>query len=215
MSKPALRTLYRPVGLREMERILEGGARGFPPRRKEQPIFYPVLVQEYADQIARQWNTKDRRSGFAGFVTRFALDAAYAARFEEHVVGAAIHRELWVPAEELDEFNDHIAQPIAMIAAYYGPDYEGPIPQQGPLQGLDAREQVLTLDWIAASGDLADVVTANTAAVQLSFAYWVDGDFTGAGLSQERKRELLRDLLARWSAARPNTHLVGSESLGA
>jgi hypothetical protein len=65
-----------------------------------------------------------------------------------------------------------------MIAAYYGPDYEGPIPQQGPLQGLDAHEQVVALDRIAASGDLAEVVTANAAAVQLSFAYWVRGDFT-------------------------------------
>jgi hypothetical protein len=108
MSMPELRTLYRPVGLREMERILDADARCFPPRRKEQPIFYPVLVQEYAEQIARQWNTKDHRSGFAGFVTRFAIDAAYAARFEEHVVGTAIHRELWVPAEELDAFNDHL-----------------------------------------------------------------------------------------------------------
>jgi hypothetical protein len=215
MSTAELRTLYRPVGLREMERILEVDARRFPPRHKEQPIFYPVLVQEYAEQIARQWNTKDRRSGFAGFVTRFELNAAYAARFEEHVVGAAIHRELWVPAEELDEFNDHIAQPIAMIAAYYGPEYEGPIPQQGPLQGLDAREQVVALDQIGASGSLADVVTANAHAVQLSFAYWADGDFTGTGLSQERRRELLRDLLVLWTAAHPDTRLVGSESLDA
>ena len=215
MSMPAVRTLYRPVGLREMERILEAGARGFPPRRKEQPIFYPVLGQDYAEQIARRWNTTDRRSGFAGFVTRFAIDAAYVARFEEHVVGAAIHRELWVPAEELDEFNDHIAGPIVMIAAYYGPDYEGPIPQQGPLQGLDAREQVIALDQIAASSSLADVVAANAPAVQVSFAYWVGGDFAAAGLSQKRKRELLRDLLARWTAVHPDTHLVGSESLSA
>jgi hypothetical protein len=167
MSTAELRTLYRPVGLREMERILEVDARRFPPRHKEQPIFYPVLVQEYAEQIARQWNTKDRRSGFAGFVTRFELDAAYAAHFEEHVVGASIHRELWVPAEELDEFNDHIAQPIAMIAAYYGPDYEGPIPQQGLLQGLDACEQVVALDRIAASGDLADVIAGRATELRL------------------------------------------------
>ena len=73
MSMPAVRTLYRPVGLCEMERILEAGARGFPPRRKEQPIFYPVLVQDYAEQIARRWNTTDRRSGFAGFVTRLQI----------------------------------------------------------------------------------------------------------------------------------------------
>ena len=36
---PELRTLYRPVGVREMVRILEADARQFPPRRPELPIF--------------------------------------------------------------------------------------------------------------------------------------------------------------------------------
>jgi len=58
--------LYRPVGRGELELIRASGFREFPPRLPEQPIFYPVLTEEYATQIARDWNTKDERSGFAG-----------------------------------------------------------------------------------------------------------------------------------------------------
>src|SRR4051794_306223 len=101
-------TLFRPVGLREMQLILEADRKAFPPRLPEQPYFYPVLNVDYADQIARDWNTKSPKSGFAGFVTTFKVDKAYIQQFDEHVVGAAIHRELWIPAEQLDEFNQHI-----------------------------------------------------------------------------------------------------------
>lgn len=30
--------------------------REFPPRLPDQPIFYPVLTEAYAVQIARDWN---------------------------------------------------------------------------------------------------------------------------------------------------------------
>jgi hypothetical protein len=71
-------TLYRPVGPRELELIKTSGWREFPPRLPDQPIFYPVTNQAYARQIARDWNVK--ASG-AGFVTRFAVNAAYIIRF--------------------------------------------------------------------------------------------------------------------------------------
>ena len=74
--------LYRPVGLFELELILDAGSRAFPPRLPEQPIFYPVLNFEYAAQIARDWNPPDERSGFAGFVTSFEVDADYLCAFE-------------------------------------------------------------------------------------------------------------------------------------
>lgn len=49
-------TLYRPVGEKELDLIKESDYRKFPPRLAEQPIFYPVLNQEYATEIARDWN---------------------------------------------------------------------------------------------------------------------------------------------------------------
>jgi hypothetical protein len=119
------RQLFRPVGLYELRLIRESGYRAFPPRLPEQPIFYPVLNQEYAEQIARDWNTQDERSGYMGAVTAFDVDADYLTQFEAQTVGSAQHRELWIPAEQLDEFNRHILGGIRVLSAFYGADYSG------------------------------------------------------------------------------------------
>src|SRR5207244_7198370 len=75
--------LYRPVGPAELELIRESGYRVFPPRLPHQPIFYPVLNEEYATQIARDWNVPD--SG-AGYVTRFHVRANFLKYYEVHTV---------------------------------------------------------------------------------------------------------------------------------
>jgi hypothetical protein len=108
-------TLYRPVGTKELARIHESGDTAFPPRLRSQPIFYPVLNEDYARQIARDWNARD---GNTGYVTRFQVQTAFLARYDVHTVGSAIHQEYWVPAEELDEFNQHIVGKIEVIAEY-------------------------------------------------------------------------------------------------
>lgn len=108
-------TLYRPVGPSELELIAASGYREFPPRLPEQPIFYPVMNEDYARQIARDWNVK--ASG-AGFVTRFEVASEFLARYPEQVVGSSIHRELWIPAEDLPAMNRNIAGLIEVIAEY-------------------------------------------------------------------------------------------------
>src|SRR6476660_4864659 len=91
-------TLFRPVGPKELELIRQSGNRAFPPRLPEQPIFYPVLNEEYATKIARDWNVPASGSGY---VTRFAVRADTADRYPVQTAGGAAHQELWVPAEEL------------------------------------------------------------------------------------------------------------------
>ena len=81
--------LYRPVGLQELKLIAESGYRAFPPRLPEQPIVYPVLNFEFAEQIASRWNTEDPNSGYAGIVLRFEVEDAYVRRFPVQVVGEA------------------------------------------------------------------------------------------------------------------------------
>jgi hypothetical protein len=108
-------TLYRPVGPKELELIASLGWREFPPRLPEQPIFYPVTNESYAAQIARDWNVKE--SG-AGFVTRFRVDAYYLSRYRVQRVGAAIHTEYWIPAEDLARFNQNIVGQIEVIAEF-------------------------------------------------------------------------------------------------
>ncbi|HEV7401353.1 MAG TPA: hypothetical protein VGO11_00435 [Chthoniobacteraceae bacterium] len=108
-------TLYRPVGPEELELIAASGYREFPPRLPDQPIFYPVLNEEYARQIARDWNVK--ASG-AGYVTRFEVGTEFLKRYPEQIVGAAIHRELWIPAEDLPELHRHLVGVIEVIAEF-------------------------------------------------------------------------------------------------
>lgn len=117
--------LFRPVGLRELELIAELKWKAFPPRLPIQPIFYPVLNETYAEQIARGWNTKDAASGYAGFITRFEVEDAHASRYDVQIVGASIHQELWIPAEELEAFNAAIIGEIEVIASFKGDLYEG------------------------------------------------------------------------------------------
>jgi len=120
MPDEPLTMLWRPVGVGELELIRQSGWRAFPPRLPHQPIFYPVTNEAYAVQIARDWNTRDAASGYVGYVTRFEVPATYLERFPRQVVGAGMHEELWVPAEELDEFNRMIVGLIQVVAEFRG-----------------------------------------------------------------------------------------------
>lgn len=112
-------TLFRPVGPTELALIEASGWTAFPPRLPDQPIFYPVTNEDYAAQIARDWNVA--ASG-AGYVTKFAIDAEFVARFPRKIVGAKVHEELWVPAEQLAEFNRHIVGKIEVTQTFRKPD---------------------------------------------------------------------------------------------
>ncbi|WP_315814365.1 ADP-ribosylation/crystallin J1 [Paraflavitalea speifideaquila] len=108
-------TLYRPVGPEELALIEESGWIKFPPRLLQQPIFYPVMNEEYAIQIARDWNVPASGSGF---VTKFQVRTDYVTKFQVQNVGGEIHNELWVPAEELEEFNSNIIGKIEVTKSF-------------------------------------------------------------------------------------------------
>lgn len=118
--KMETKILYRPVGQKERDLIAESDWKAFPPRLAHQPIFYPVLNEEYATQIARDWNTKDAASGFVGYVTRFAVRADWLSRYEVQVVGGIQHEEYWILAEDLPAFNAALVGPIEVIAEFRG-----------------------------------------------------------------------------------------------
>jgi hypothetical protein len=108
-------TLWRPVGPAELVLIRASGMRAFPPRLPEQPIFYPVLSEEYAVKIARGWNAP--ASG-KGYVTRFRVTRAFLDGYEIHDVGGKSHREYWIPAEDLAAFNAALVGEIEVIAEF-------------------------------------------------------------------------------------------------
>jgi hypothetical protein len=77
-----------------------------------------VVNEEYAIQIAREWNAKDPYQK-AGFVTRFHVKTDYLSQFQVHPVGSSIYKEYWIPAEELPNFNANIVGPIEVIAEFH------------------------------------------------------------------------------------------------
>jgi hypothetical protein len=109
--------LFRPVGEPELALVRNSGWKAFPPRLPDQPIFYPVLEEEYAIQIARDWNTRD---GGKGYVLRFQVASDYLSRYEVQTAGAKIHREYWIPAEDVSEFNRNIVGTIEIIHSFDG-----------------------------------------------------------------------------------------------
>lgn len=106
-------TLWRPVGPAELAYVRETGA--WPPRLPDQPIFYPVLNRGYAERIAREWNVP--HSG-TGYVTRFRVETGYLRRYPTRRAGGEEVLELWVPAEELAEFNRHIVGGVEVVAEF-------------------------------------------------------------------------------------------------
>ena len=120
MHEVAITVLYRPVGQKELDLIVESEFRAFPPRLSWQPIFYPVMKEEYATFIAREWNTKDEASGYVGYVLRFSVRTDFLAEFPVQKVGSASALELWIPAERLTEFNENIVGPIEIVSTFRG-----------------------------------------------------------------------------------------------
>ncbi|MEW6633517.1 MAG: ADP-ribosylation/crystallin J1 [Pseudomonadota bacterium] len=108
-------TLWRPVGPQELKLIEASGMREFPPRLPDQPIFYPVLSEAYAMQIARDWNVPASGSGF---VTRFDVLKTFLDGYRVEHAGSRAHLEYWIPAEDLPKFNKAIVGRIEVTVAF-------------------------------------------------------------------------------------------------
>jgi len=147
--------------------------KSFPPRLPEQPILYPVLTENYATQIARDWNA--RAEPFAGYVTQFAVADSYAVQFERRIVGGREHEELWVPREQLEEFNANILGPIVALSAYFGEGFQGHIPSRFGLVQKSASQQIQALVelWHYSKMDFYLESCVNELAVFLNFPFWL------------------------------------------
>ena len=108
-------TLWRPTGPAELTLVEASGRREWPPRLPEQPISYPVLNEEYAATIARDWNVK--HSG-AGYGTRFKVRWSFLDQYEVHQVGGKTILEYWIPADDLPALNASIVGTIEVTREF-------------------------------------------------------------------------------------------------
>jgi len=193
--------LWRPVGLEEMALVYDAGMLQFPPRLPDQPIFYPVLNEAYAAQIARDWNAK--QPSFAGYVLELELANAVGSRYQPQTVGAALHRELWVPAEELPKFNRAIASPMRVTQSFFGGQFRGRTPSQFGLRGADAVEQIqkLVVTMSYSMFDFGLEIAANHAIVFLHFPFWSAAGPARLGVEAAALSECLQRIRAIWDLA--------------
>jgi hypothetical protein len=199
--------LWRPVGLKEMALVFDSGMRAFPQRLPAQPIFYPVLNQTYAEQIAREWNTRENDA--AGYVTQFVVPDPVSDRYERHIVGGTVHEELWIPAAELSEFNREIRQPITVESAFFGKAFSGLVCTEAGLKGKDAKEQFIALAHHLAysSFDVWCEIYVNRKAVFLHYPFWASLDPVNIGVSIDQKEKLLTFIEHRWTQSDIQFHL--------
>jgi len=195
--------LYRPVGLQELALIYDSGMKVFPARLPQQPIFYPVLQLEYARQTASDWNAQ--HGELAGYVTQFKVEDQYIGRFEEHAVGGSQHQELWIPAEELEEFNRHIMGHIKVLEAYFGEAFQGFVPAQFGLQGKNAVEQftLLANSFLYKRMDFYLEIKRNHKAVFLNYPFWQMYEFKNPGL----KEKIIQAIKEAWLTSFPRIPL--------
>ena len=109
-------TLWRPTGPDELALVEASGWREWPPRLPSQPIFYPVLNEDYATRIARDWNVPASGSGY---VTRFKVRRSFLDNYEVHQVGGQTILEYWIPADDLPALNASIVGEIELVAEYH------------------------------------------------------------------------------------------------
>ncbi len=107
---------WRPTGPEELALVEASGWRELPPRLPEQPIFYPVLNEEYAARIARDW---DVPASGSGYVTRFEVRKSFLDRYQVRQVGGESILEYWIPAEDLSALNASIVGQIEIVAEYH------------------------------------------------------------------------------------------------
>jgi hypothetical protein len=192
--------LFRPIGLQELALLWDSGMREFPPRLIQQPIFYPVVNLEYARQIAREWNTPDANSGFAGFVTRFDVSSTYLTKYELHTAGSSAHREYWIPARELSAFNKAIDGLISVVEAYFGREFSGYVPDDSSLKGHNAVAQYAALSKLVDFAEFSAEVFASRKAIFLNCRYWFDADLAILGGTGEQRYLFFTKLAKAWKA---------------
>jgi hypothetical protein len=208
-----MRTLWRPVGLLEMALVFDSGMRAFPPRRSEQPFFYPVLHRAYAEQIARQWNA--REAPFAGYVIRFEIPEQYASGFDPKTVGSSTHQEYWVPSDRLDELNANIRHPMSVERAFFSSQFRGDIPERFGLARKDAGQQIYALVGALkdAPFDFGLEIAANARAVFLNYPFWRATPASWLGIEADALDRTLGKLREFWNSSVERPPLVEAGAL--
>ena len=105
--------LFHALGSDELELIKRSGWTQFPSRSREEPLFYPILTEEYATQVAKEAYVE---VDGVGWVIKSAVSTDFVRKYDVQQIGASYQREYWIPAAELADLNRHLVGPIEVLA---------------------------------------------------------------------------------------------------
>ncbi|MCU0321299.1 MAG: ADP-ribosylation/crystallin J1 [Chitinophagaceae bacterium] len=120
MEKLQLTTLYYLIDQKELNQIVESNYKKIPPRANDQNMFYPLLNQAYAEQIAHDWNNNGFYATYAVHVIAVDMLTAYLEQFPVQQVGNEMEKELWILSTELEKFNAQIMGRIKLVKSFFG-----------------------------------------------------------------------------------------------
>lgn len=188
--------LYRPVGLQELQKILNSGSEKFPYRQVWQPILYIVENYGYAEQIGTMWNLKDENSGFSGYILEFIISDEYMKDYELKQVGDRTHLEYWIPAEDTDRFNNSLAGRIKIINAFYGEKYRGEAFYESVLEGKNPEEQITYLVFLMKDSyeKFSEIIKKYKNQVILNLIYWMRTASSLSGADKEEKISVIYEI---------------------
>ncbi len=188
--------LYRPVGLQELEKILNLGSEKFPDRQVWQPILYIVENYGYAEQISTMWNLKDENSGFSGYILEFTISDDYMKNYDIKQVGDKTHLEYWIPAEDTKKFNNSLTSKIKIINAFYGEKYRGLSFGGTDLEGREPDKQIRELTLLMENSYEKFEETVKKCKIQIlpNLIYWLRMISDLAGEGKEEKEKVIYEI---------------------
>lgn len=197
--------LYRPTGLQELALVFRAQMKAWPPRLDDQPIFYPVMNVAYAREIAKGWNTKF--DSCVGYVTQFEVDETYISQFSVEIVGDKTNAELWIPAEELSTFNDHMIGDIEVVEAHFGRGFLEHSRYDGYAQeGQTIADDLLQWYQLIQASDydgILELITHHQEKVFLHYPYWLCADSSELPIDASQRREVLELMDRIWGQHMP------------
>lgn len=124
-----------------------------------------------------------------------------------------LHRELWIPSEDLEQFNSHISGKIQVIDAFYGQGYKGIIPDSTGLKGKDAVQQFLVLEaaYDYYKMDFYCELINPWYIMLTNFKFWLFYDFSSYGIYENRKLDVLLKIYEIWKDSHRNLNLPGED----
>ena len=105
--------LYRPINLEELILIEESFWKRIPIRLGGwQPILYVVSNLEYAEEILTKWYIP---SGIDGYIICCEVNSEFLSKYNVENADGKIHNEYWIPADDVDEFNNNLIGYIQVL----------------------------------------------------------------------------------------------------